>query len=344
MQGPPLMDLQEAVSKNYIMVLDPSSSFEYQDPTEFFTNYWKDGLEVGLIAKNEFGKVHYRSYSAPKDGKYPEYFTNFVQMASEFDVKVHAFLHSYGDAFLGQDPNYTLMKSSGDKIPEFVCPTNHSFWKYMGTIAKEVARQDITSIVLAEHYFPRIGYCMCRRCRSHLKELTGGQDIYSLEEVISDEDLLYNYVKWRSNTITAGLNDIIDNIHSIKPDLPVQAIFPLDPVVDWFTGAAMHLGFDVNLLGNTLNGLIINIMPWSPIYPAEGSNDWEQLAQRLKHLNESFPQLELSLMLTNLEQEWDTDWLDSLGQAANITKIFGSMTNSRLFNLKREIHRGVARM
>jgi hypothetical protein len=337
------MDIQEAISKNYIMVLDPSSDYEYQDPTEFFTKYWKDGLEVGLVAKNEFGKVHYRSFSAPKDPKYPEYFTNFVQMASEFDVNVHAFLHSFGDAFLGQDPNYTLMKGSGDKIPEFVCPTNVSFWKYMSTIGKEVARQKVASIVLAEHYFPRIGYCMCRRCRSELKELTGGQEIYSLEEIISDEDLLYKYVNWRSGIINTGLAEIIDGIHSVNPDLPVQAIFPLDPIIEWFTGAAMHLGFDVDLIGSTVNGIIINVMPWSPIYPTEGTNDWNQLAQRLKHLNDNFPNIELSLMLQNLEQEWDTDWFENLAKAAGVKKIFGSMTNSRLFNLKREIHRGVSR-
>lgn len=335
------MDIQEAISKNYIMMIDPSSDFEYLDPTEFFTNYWTDGLEVGLVAKNEFGKVHYRSFSAPKDSQRPEYFTNFLQMATEFDVKVHAFLHSFGDAFLGQDPNYTSVKSSGDKIPEFVCPTNMSFWRYMSAIAKEVARQNVASIVLSEHYFPRIGFCMCRRCKVEMREITGGHEVYSLEEVITDEDLLFKYVNWRSGTINSALAEIVDNIHSVKPDLPVYAIFPLDPIVEWFTGAAMHLGFDINLVANTLNGVIVNIMPWSPMYPAEGSNDWNQLAKRLTHLRENFPNIEISLMLGNLEQEWDTDWFENLAKAAGITKIFGSMTNSRLFNLKREIHRGV---
>lgn len=335
------MDIQEAISKNYIMTLDPSSDFEYQDPTEFFTNYWREGLEVGLVAKNEFGKVHYRSFSAPKDPKHPEYFTNFVQMASEFDVKVHAFLYSFGDAFLGQDPNYTAQKSSGDKVPEFVCPTNLSFWKYMSTIGKEVARQEVSSIILAEHYFPRIGFCMCRRCKVELREITGGQEIYSMEEVISDEDLLLKYVNWRSRTINSGLAEITDSIHSIKPDLPVHTIFPLDPIIEWFTGATMHLGFDIELISRTVNGIIVNIQPWSPMYPSEGSSDWKQLARRLSHLRETYPNIELSLMLGNLESEWDTDWFENLAKAAGITKLFGTMTNSRLFNLKREVHRGV---
>ena len=335
------MDISEAINKKYITVLDPSADYEFQDPTEFFTKFWKDGLEVGLVAKNEFGKVHYRSFSAPKDANHPEYFTNFVQMASEFDVKVHAFLHSFGDAFLGQDPNYTSLKSSGERVPEFVCPTNTSFWKYMASIAKEVSRHNVSSIILNEHYFPRIGFCMCRRCKVEMRHITGGQEIYSLEDIISDENLMFKYINWRSGTINSALAEIVDTVHSEKPNLPVYAIFPLDPVVEWFTGAAMHLGFDINLVANTLNGIIINMMPWSPMYPTQGSNDWNQLARRLALIREQHPKLLISLMLGNLDQEWDTDWFESLAEAAGITTIFGSMTNTRLFNIKREIHRGI---
>ena len=335
------MDIKEAIEKNYVMVLDPSSDYEYQDPTEFFTKYYREGLEVGLVAKNEYGKVHYRSFSAPKDSRYPEYFTNFVEIANEFDIKVHAFLHSFGDAFLGQDPNYTSMKGSGDRVVEFVCPTNTSFWKYMATIAKEVSRHNVASIVLSEHYFPRIGFCLCRRCKVEIRQLTGGQEIYSLEDIINDEDLLFKYVNWRNTTINNALAEITDTVHQEKPDLPVYAIFPLDPVIEWFTGAAMHLGFDIDLIARTVNGIVINMMPWTPMYPSKDSSDWNQLARRIALLRERHPRLLISLMLGNLDAEWDTDWFESLAQAAGVPKIFGSMTNSRLFNVKREIHRGI---
>ena len=147
--------------------------------------------------------------------------------------------------------------------------------------------------------------------------------------------MLYKYVKWLTSTINSSLAEITDTVHQEKPNLPVYAIFPLDPVVEWFTGASMHLGFDIDLIARTINGLLINMMPWTPMYPSKGSSDWDQLARRIALIRERHPKLLISLMLGNLDAEWDTEWFETLAQAAGVTKIFCSMTNSRLFNIKK---------
>lgn len=340
------MDFEEAIDQNFIMILDPSSQEldfdQVLDPTSFFTSYWRDGMEIAVTAKNEFGKVHYRSFSAPKDTKNPEYFSDFVQIASEFEVPVHAVVHTFGDAYLGQDPNYTITRAGSVEVREFVCPTNTSAWKYMASVAKEVSRHNISSLILSEHYFPRVSYCQCRRCRVELRQLLGSAVDMTLEEIIQDEDMYFTYLDWRASAINNSLAEMVDTVRSEKPNLPIYMVVPIDPVIEWLTGAAMHLGLDTELVGNTLDGLIFNLYPWSPLLPTQGSDDWLRLVERFRRIRQQHPRLEIGLMLGNLAAEWDVDWFLALAREIQTTKLFGYLNPGKLSNVKRELHRGMS--
>ncbi|MHA2362324.1 MAG: hypothetical protein ACXAC7_00080 [Candidatus Hodarchaeales archaeon] len=337
------MDLQEAINKGFTVILDPSADYEYPDPTTFLSSYYKDGLEIAVVAKNELGKVHYRSFSAPKDNQHPEYFSSFAQIASEFEIPVHGVIHSFGDAFLGHDPNYSCKRGiGGEEIPEFVSPANTSFWKYTSSIAKEVCRHNISSLIIAEHYFPRLGYCMDRSVQTELKNLVG-ERIRSLDEILNDEDLFFKFVEWRAGAVNSALNEIVETVKRENAEINVEIIIPLDPVTEWLTGAGLHLGLELDLLANTCDGFIMHLMPWSPMFPTTGGHDWLELAERLKLIRKKYPNKRLSLLLGNLEQEWDVSWFESLAQEIRADKIYGYMANGRLFNIKREIHRGTTR-
>ena len=45
--------------------------------------------------------------------------------------------------------------------------------------------------------------------------------------------------------------------------------------------------------------------------------------------------------LGNLESEWDVSWFEDLAKEVQADKVFGSMSNGKLFNIKRELHRGM---
>lgn len=334
------MDLQEAIDKGFTVILDPSTNYDFPDPTTFLSTYYSDNLQLAVVAKNELGKVHYRSFSAPKDAKNPEYFSSFVSIASEFDIPVHGIIHSFGDAFMGNDPNYSCKRSGGAEIPEFVSPGNTSFWKYMANVAKEVSRLNISSLLILEHYFPRLGYCMDRRVLTELRNIMGIR-INSLDEIINDEDMFFKFIEWRSGAINSSLAEIVDTVKKEKPDLDIEIQIPLDPVTEWLTGAGMHLGLDTDLLANTVDGFVMQLMPWSPMFPTTGGQDWVELAERLKLIKRQHPSKRLSLHLGNLEQEWDISWFEDLAKEVGVHRIYGSMTNGRLFNIKRELHRGM---
>lgn len=334
------MDLSEAINKNFIMILDPNS-YEYGDPTSFVSTYWREGLEIGIVAKNESGKVGYKSFSAPKDAKYPEYFSNFVQIASEFEIPIHAVIHSFGDSFLGQDPNYSIQRSGGQQISQFVCPLNSSFWKYMATVAREVSRYKISSLIIDEHFYPRMDYCFCRRCRVEFRKLTGLQLDTTLEEVLRDEDLLYRFVNWRSELLSASLAEIVDTFRAEKPNTPVNIVIPVDPELEWITGATMHLGLDLEQLNDLVDGIILSIMPFSPMYPLTGTDGWLQLVERIKFVMKKYPKLKTSLLLNGLDTEWDITWFTELFKEVQGHKMYATMSSGQLFNIKRELHRGV---
>ncbi|MFW9930283.1 MAG: hypothetical protein ACFFD1_12885 [Candidatus Thorarchaeota archaeon] len=334
------MELTEAIDQKFIMVIDPNS-YDYGDPTSFVSSYFRDDLEVAVVAKNELGKVYYKSFSAPKDNKYSEYFSTFIQIASEFDIPIHGVIHTFGDSFLGSDPNYAVHRG-GQEISQFVCPSNGSFWKYLSTITKEVARFSIKSLILDEHYYPRLDYCLCRRCRVEFRKITGQDHVdLTIEDLISDEDLLFSWTDWRSELLTSSLGEIVDSFRSESPNKPINVVVPVDPELEWLTGAAMHLGVDLDVYNQMVDGVILSIMPFSPVYPITDTQSWLELVQRIKVVQQKYPNLKVSLMLNGLESEWDVSFFHDLAREINAFKVFGRMSNGQLFNIKREIHRGI---
>ena len=337
------MELAEAIENQFTMIIDPSS-FDYGDPTTFVSNYWRENLDLAVVAKNELGRVYYKSFSAPKDPNSPEYFSTFTQIASEFEIPIHAVMHDFGDAFMGSDPNYAVHKG-GQEIQQFVCPSNSSYWRYLSTIAKEICQHQISSLILAEHYYPRLDYCFCRRCRVEFSKISGQEmsSVISLtvEDLLKDEDLLFAWVDWRTELLNNSLSEIVDTVRSEKPNLPIYTIVPVDPELDWLTGASMHLGVDFSYYNEVLNGVILAIMPYSPVYPVAGSESWTELKKRIETIKQKNPNLQIGLLLEGLEQEWDVSWFKDLHEAIGSFKMFGKMTQGQLYNVKRDLHRGL---
>ena len=211
----------------------------------------------------------------------------------------------------------------------------------MATVAREVSRYKISSLIIDDHFYPRMDYWFCRRCRVEFRKLTGLQLDTTLEEVLRDEDLLYRFVNWRSELLSASLAEIVDTFRAEKPNTPVNIVIPVDPELEWITGATMHLGLDLEQLNDLVDGIILSILPFSPMYPLTGSDGWLQLVERIKFVMKKYPKLKTSLLLNGLDTEWDITWFTELFKEVQGHKMYATMSSGQLFNIKRELHRGV---
>ena len=334
------MQLSEAIDKKFVMIIDPNC-FDYGDPSSYISNFWREGLEIGVVAKNEAGKVTYKSFSVPKDPKFPEYFSTFVQIASEFSIPISAVLHSFGDSFMGADPNYSVAKSGGQEYTQFVCPSQPPYWRYLATAAREIGRYPVSRLIVDEHFYPRLDFCMCRRCRVEFRRLSSVDLDVTVEDLIRDEDLLFRWVDWRSELLSSSLGEVADAFRSERPNTPVNMVIPVDPELDWLTGATMHLGIDYEALNESMDGVIFSIMPFSPVYPMTHTEPWLQLVARIAAIRKKLSKVKVSLMIGGLEGEWDVTWFQDLAKEVNAERMYGKMSFGSLFNIKREIHRGI---
>ena len=62
--------------------------------------------------------------------------------------------------------------------------------------------------------------CYCPRCQS-LYQAETGRSIP--EKILPGNQEVAEYLRWRSNQVTATLQDLADTVHSLKPDAPISA-------------------------------------------------------------------------------------------------------------------------
>lgn len=338
------MQLKELLDAGYIVILDPeannTSMSEVLNVNSFLAEFGGAAEEIALVAKRETGFSTYRSMAAPKDSNYPTFFKDFTELVSNLGIISHGIVYSFGDAYMGADLNYTLKKSGDLEIRQFVCPTTPTYWRYLATVAKEVAKHPIQSLIFQEHFYPRAEYCFCRRCRSAFSEITGLPSDTFYSDVQKDEDLLNQFIAWRSEMITASLAEAADTAKSIKPDLEISFVIPIDPETGWFSEIEKNFGINLDQLGEIVNNFVFHIMPFSPLYPRENDDSWVLLRDGLNRLRSRYG-INIDLMIWAVEDENSLDWFLKLKNAVKARKCFVRLDTPPLFSIKREIHRGL---
>ncbi|MFX0062618.1 MAG: hypothetical protein ACFFC7_10610 [Candidatus Hermodarchaeota archaeon] len=337
------MDIREVISQKLVLILDPTSTDnpELTDVNEFLAQFGGIVDEIALVAKAENGRVTYRSAAAPADPGNEEFFPSFANLARDLGVKTHGVISAYGDTYMGQQYGYSLVRSGGQEIRDFVCPSQQAYTRYLATVAREIARQPVDSIILTEFFYPRNSFCFCRRCSRMFSELTGQSKDITFLEISKNANLIRRYYDWRVEIVTSNLREIIESARSEKPNIECSIVIPVDPDTDWLEGAREQFGLDVFAITEQVTvSLIYHIMPFSLMYPAVDSPQWNILAERLTPNIQ--PKVKKSLLVWGLENEDRVPWLPPLAQRINAGSIFGRMDYPTLYSRKTEIHRGLS--
>ncbi len=340
------MDVQEVLSKGFVLVLDPTSERygteggSITDPNAFLAEYGGWLEEIAIVAKAENGKVTYQSAAAPKHQN--AIFPDFVELANDLGIKTYAIIHSMGDQYFSQDFDYGVVRSGGTQVRHFICPSQISFWKYLGAVSREIAKYPVEGLVFLEFMFPRREFCFCRRCSRGFSDLTGISADFTFNTIVGDPEYYERFIEWRSEILTAAFEEVFAAARTVKPDINLIPVVDIDPETGWKQGTKEHFGYEVDKLVATNPFLGYHLMPFSPIAPEPGSTSWEDLRAAL-HTSPQFEgSYDKSLVIWGLEQEEDGAWILQLKDETNAKRIFGRLNYPASYNVKREIHRGIS--
>ena len=339
------LDIREVLSKGFVLILDPTSQNRgaesgISDPNAFLAEHGGWVEEIAIVAKSESGQVTYKSAAAPSHPN--SVFPDFVELANDLGIRVYAVVHSMGDQYFGQDFQYTTMRSGGNEVRDFVCPSQISYWKYMATVSREIAQKPVTGILYLEFMFPRRDFCFCKRCTREFGELTGIGSDFTLNDLTRDPEYYARFLEWRSDLISAAFEEVFSEARSVRPDIQLIPVISIDPETGWNQGTREHFGYDIDKLVASTPSIAYHLMPFCAIAPEPGSGSWVSLRDALKARPELEGSYEKSLFVWGLDQEEDGSWIIQLKDETNASRIFGRLSYPESYNVKREIHRGIA--
>ncbi|MHA1214936.1 MAG: hypothetical protein ACTSPG_06545 [Candidatus Hodarchaeales archaeon] len=338
------MNIDELIDRNYIPVIDPTTpnSPAEKGANAFLAEYGGVVEEVALVCKKEDGLVTYRSGAAPSDRHYENFFTDFTELANDLGMKTHAIAYAFGDSYLGQDPNYSIGRSDGTRVHDYVDPSVEGYWKHLTYIAREVARQPIKSLIFQEFLYPRQEYSFTRRSIRKFAEISGVSLDTTYNDIQRDPPIQRVFEEWRSELITTAFRETLEMARSERPELDVGMIVPVDPETDWNEGFVRHFGINLDKIIEISGYVIYQIMPYSPMYPEPDTPGWDTLVHALRSssLYEESG-YKKALFIWGLANEDDIDWLDQLKNEVRAERIFARLEHPVKYTIKREIHRGV---
>jgi len=316
-----ILEIRELLLRGGVLVIDPYSSTE--TPNEFLAKYGGYINEVALVAKHESGYALYKSSSAPTDAKQQDFYSTFSRIADDIGIKVYGVIHGMLDKYFGMDPKYSVEKSGGFRISDYVCPFKESYWRYLGSIAKEIVNFPTYGIVLRGIGYPSKDFCFCDQCRREFSEMTGIERDFSFEFILRDKELFDKWVEWRVENVNKAVETVVSMVRSVKPDLEVLVGAYFDPETNFIEGAREHFGQDVSKLADITSHILIHVMPWSPMLPDVGTNDYSNLLQKMlftRNLNKA--DKKHSLFVWGLSEDSDWSMVSSLKKETNAEKIF----------------------
>jgi hypothetical protein len=338
------LNIDQLIDHNFIPVIDPTAK---DSPAEkganaFLAEYGGVVEEVALVCKKEDGLVTYRSGAAPSDRNYENFFTDFTELANDLGLRTHAIAYAFGDSYLGMDPNYSIGRSDGTVIHDYVDPSMEGYWKHLNFIAREVATKPIRSLILQEFLFPRQEYSFARRSVRKFSEISGVSLDVTYLDIQKDPAIQRMFEDWRTELITTAFREVTEMAKGETPDLDVGMIVPVDPETEWKDGYIRHFGINLDQIIEISGYIIYHLMPYSPMYPEPDTPGWDILLQSLRSssLYEESG-YKKALFIWGLENEEDVAWLNALKEEVKADHIFGRLEHPPKYTVKREIHRGV---
>jgi hypothetical protein len=338
------LNIDQLIDHNYIPVIDPTTK---DSPAEkganaFLAEYGGVVEELALVCKKEDGLVTYRSGAAPSDRNYENFFTDFTELANDLGLRTHAIAYAFGDSYLGMDPNYSIGRSDGTVIHDYIDPSMEGYWKHLNFIAREIATKPIRSLILQEFLFPRQEYSFSRRSVRKFAEISGVSLDVTYLDIQKDPAIQRMFEDWRVELITTAFREATEMAKGETPDLDVGMIVPVDPETEWNEGYIRHFGINLDQIIEISGYIVYHLMPYSPMYPEPDTPGWDILLRSIRSsaLYEESG-YKKALFIWGLENEEDVDWLDALREEVKADHVFGRLEHPPKYTVKREIHRGV---
>lgn len=338
------MRLDELIEHNYIPVIDPTTpdSPAEKGANAFLAEYGGTIEEVCLVCKKEDGLVTYRSGAAPSDRSYESFFTDFTELANDLGLKTHAIAYAFGDSYLGADPNYSIGRTDGSAVTDYVDPSMEGYWKHLTHISSEISRQPIQSLIFQEFLFPRQEYSFSKRAIRKFSEISGVSLDTTYLDLQKAPHIQRMFEDWRANLITTAFQETVEMAKGERPDIDIGMIIPVDPETEWNDGFIRHFGINIDKIIEICGYVIYHIMPYSPMYPEPDTPGWDALVRAIKSsLLYEETGYKKALFVWGLESEDDIDWLDALKKDVRAERVFARLEHPPKYTVKREIHRGV---
>ncbi len=260
---------------------------------DFLSTYASYMESVGMVGKGPTGHAMYPSRTAPVSESNVQFFEEWVELTQALGITGVIGMDMYTDSWFARDPKYQTMTTAGQKMEHQICPNRPEYWEYCAEIVKEIGSYPIDEILLFGTGFIRDNFCFCDRCRKEFAPLVNQEPSRLTYQYITETTEYHEkWHQWRSGKIHDALAVIqaaareADEATERESPLKLSVEVLLDPETGLSEGARDEYGYDYAKIGEITGNVIINLFPWSPLLPARGSKEWNELVESLYFTNE----------------------------------------------------------
>jgi hypothetical protein len=260
---------------------------------EFLSTYASYMESVGIYGKGSDGHANYQSKTAPVHEGNVEFFEEWVEIANALEINTAVGMDLYTDRLFAKDPKYQSMNDKGKAMDHQICPNSPEFWQYASEIVTEIGHYPVDEIFVFGAGFIRDRFCFCEKCRNDFAPLVNQEpDRLTHQYLTENPEYHEKWHEWRSGIVHQGIEqlqaaarDISESTDRIRP-LKLSIEMLLDPITGLTENVRNEYGYDWKRILDITGSMLVNLYPWSPILPAEGSAEYDDLVDSLYFSNE----------------------------------------------------------
>ncbi len=330
-----ILELREFFLTKTIPLFRPTEIKE--DAKSFISMYGGYMNDVAIMAKDSKGFAYYPSKTAPVYEKRLDFLEQFVTLASEIGVNVSVAMNLFIDEYFANDPKYKTYNENGDAAPHAVCPNRVELIDYAKEIAGELLKYPISEIILFGAGYVRDDYCLCKTCKKEFAKAISADSDISWDLISSDSNYMSAWEEFRTSKINTAIQEIQSVITASGKDVKLTVEIPIDPETGLADGLTRTYGLDINAIRNITKSILINVYPWTPALPPEGTKEFDELVSSLYFTKEFIRRGgSVSLYRWGASDEDTISQLRAIAKAAELDRVMISFTLPENYRERRE--------
>lgn len=334
------MEVRNLLIRNVIPIMNPDNMEQSAD--SFLADYGGYMKQIAAVAKHDSGFALYESNVAPIHEEYGDFFSTVAKITEAADIRLYAVLYTFIDSYYGVDPAYKTYNANGIADENFVCPTHEAFWAYLRSVTEEVIEYPIAGVILLGNTFVRQEFCFCEKCKKEFAGIAGIDEAFSWDGLRDDDQLFSKWLDWRAEKMYNAISGIYDVVKQ-KEGVDFLIGVDIDPEVGYEKGAFRQFGQDIEALSGISGHLLINLSPWSPILPATGSMDYNNMLERMRFIdNITARRRKVSFKYWNLSEEKDFETVKGVATRFKASQVIADLDFPPKYRIWREAHLSMA--